>query len=171
MAVRHVIYPVGEVPHPADVTMILEAASWSGVPGAPEAGSAGRRAAKVQTRSLCARGPAFPCNPELQAARVMVLGIPRPPQHFPGGLIPWWVCQGWKRWESQGSSRHTSSPGSGHVIQRPHKGFPSLADLWSEVTGQELGTLSRSFLSDQPNNLASPVGMSDVSPSIRPFSW
>lgn len=79
----HVIYPVGEAPHPADVTMILEAALWSRVPGAPEAGCAGRRAADPGASG--ARGPAFPYNPELQAAWVMVLGIPRPPNTPLGG--------------------------------------------------------------------------------------
>lgn len=173
MAVRHVVYPAGEVSGPADVAAILEAALGGGVPGAPEAGRRGRRAARGQAWEP--PGRVAWRSRVTQNSRLLgswCWGIPRPsPQHSPGGLIPWWVCQGWKRWERRESSRHTSSPGSGHVIRRPHKGFPSLADLRSEVTGQDLGTLSGSLLADQPDTLASPVGMSDVLPSIHPSSW
>lgn len=101
--------------------------------------------------------------------RAIVLGTPLLAL-LPWGLIPWRVCREWKKWENQERSRHISSPGSDHVTQRPRKGFPSLADLWSKATSQELGTLRKFSLSDiYPTSWSLLVGMSHVLLSIHPL--
>lgn len=124
-------------------------------PGELEAGGAG---SPVHTGEPGGEGaPAFQGHPELQAAQGRGAGTPGSPT-LPWGLIPWWMCQEWKRWENQENSRHTSFPGSDHAIQHPHKGFPSSADLWSEAVGQELGTLRKLPSSGLPNIPASPRG-------------
>lgn len=98
-----------------------------------------------------------------------VLGTPLPAP-LPGGLIPWRVCQEWKKWENQESSRHISSPGSDHVTQRPHKGFPSLVDLWSKATSQKLGTVRKFSLSDShPTSRLSLWGCLMSCYPFRPF--
>lgn len=128
------------------------------VPGELEAGSGGRPLTN-KSRSLQWGCLVFPCNPEPQPAQGHGAGDPLPAP-FLWGLIPWQVCQGWKRWENLESSRHTSSRGSDHVTQRPHKGFPSWADLWSKAMNRsETGNTKEALLiRSLANTLVSPCG-------------
>lgn len=128
------------------------------VPGEPDAGSRGRPLTS-KSRSLQWGCLAFPCNPEPQPAQGHGAGDPLPAP-FLWGLIPWQVCQGWKRWQNLESSRHTSSRGSDHVTQRPHKGFPSWADLQSKAMKRsETGNTKEALLiRSLANTLVSPCG-------------
>ena len=112
-----------------------------------------------KSRSLQWGCLAFLRNPGPQPAQGHGAGDPLPAP-FLCEFIPWQVCQGWKRWENLESSRHTSSRGSDHVTQRPHKGFPSWADLRSKAMNRsETGNTKEALLiRSLPNTLVSPCG-------------